>query len=227
MPRSRLHFFPLAGPFVILLFLLVALVIVFFEFGMIQYAYEKIGIDRRYVFALLVGSLLGSYVNIPVAELAQERLFSNEVVRFFGVRYVIPVVRERPKTVIAINLGGAVIPLFISLYLIFEHGLILRTLFAVGIVSLVVHAAARPLRGIGIAVPMFIPPLIAASTALVLSPDSAPVVAYIAGTLGTLIGADLMNLKKLRGLGAPVASIGGAGTFDGIFLAGIIAVLLV
>jgi uncharacterized membrane protein len=35
-----------------------------------------------------------------------------------------------------------------------------------------------------------------------------------------------MNLRKLRGLGAPVASIGGAGTFDGIFLAGIIALLL-
>ena len=50
--------------------------------------------------------------------------------------------------------------------------------------------------------------------------------AYIAGGLGTLIGADLTNLDKVRGLGAPVASIGGAGTFDGIFLTGILAVLL-
>jgi len=50
--------------------------------------------------------------------------------------------------------------------------------------------------------------------------------AYIAGSLGTLIGADLTNLDKVRGLGAPVASIGGAGTFDGIFLTGILAVLL-
>jgi len=55
--------------------------------------------------------------------------------------------------------------------------------------------------------------------------DSAPL-AYIAGSLGTLIGADLTNLDKVRGLGAPVASIGGAGTFDGIFLTGILAVLL-
>jgi uncharacterized membrane protein len=44
--------------------------------------------------------------------------------------------------------------------------------------------------------------------------------------MGTLIGADLTNLDKIRGLGAPVASIGGAGTFDGIFLTGILAVLL-
>jgi len=49
--------------------------------------------------------------------------------------------------------------------------------------------------------------------------------AYIAGSLGTLIGADLLNLDKVRGLGAPVASIGGAGKFDGIFLTGIVAVL--
>jgi uncharacterized membrane protein len=59
-----------------------------------------------------------------------------------------------------------------------------------------------------------------------LSPDLAPALAYTAGTLGTLIGGDLLNLRKIRGLGAPVVSIGGAGTFDGIFLTGIIAVLL-
>ena len=44
--------------------------------------------------------------------------------------------------------------------------------------------------------------------------------------MGTLIGADIMNLGKIQGLGAPVASIGGAGTFDGVFLVGIVAVLL-
>jgi hypothetical protein len=33
-------------------------------------------------------------------------------------------------------------------------------------------------------------------------------------------------LGKIHGLGAPVASIGGAGTFDGVFLVGIVAVLL-
>ena len=51
-------------------------------------------------------------------------------------------------------------------------------------------------------------------------------VAAVAYILGTLIGADLLNLGKVQGLGAPLASIGGAGTFDGVFLTGIIAVLL-
>jgi uncharacterized membrane protein len=58
------------------------------------------------------------------------------------------------------------------------------------------------------------------------SHDYAPVLAYIGGTLGTLIGADILNMDKIKDLGAPVASIGGAGTFDGIFLSGIMGVLL-
>jgi uncharacterized membrane protein len=53
------------------------------------------------------------------------------------------------------------------------------------------------------------------------------VVAYVSGVLGTLIGADLSNLGVIPKLGAPIASIGGAGTFDGVFLSGIIAVLLI
>lgn len=51
-------------------------------------------------------------------------------------------------------------------------------------------------------------------------------IAYIGGTLGVLIGADLLRLDVVRKLGAPVASIGGAGTFDGIFLSELVAVLL-
>jgi uncharacterized membrane protein len=51
--------------------------------------------------------------------------------------------------------------------------------------------------------------------------------AYVSGTLGTLIGADLTNLQDAGKFGAPVISIGGAGTFDGVFLSGIIAALLI
>jgi uncharacterized membrane protein len=99
-------------------------------------------------------------------------------------------------------------------------------LVGVLIVTAVVHWLAEPVQGVGIAVPMFIPPLVATGTAMALRRRSAPPLAYIAGSLGTLIGADLLNLGKIQGLGAPVASIGGAGTFDGIFLTGILAVIL-
>jgi uncharacterized membrane protein len=94
-------------------------------------------------------------------------------------------------------------------------------------VAVLVDAIARPVPGLGIAVPALAPPLLAAAAALALSPTATAAVAYVSGTLGTLIGADLLNLRRLREFGAGVASIGGAGTFDGVFLGGIIAVVLV
>ena len=226
MYPSRFHFFPLALPFVLGLFLLVVFLVAFVEVGVLGYAYEKVGVDRRYVFTLLVLSLVGSGVNIPVAELPPERVLSGEEVVFFGMRYVVPVVEDWPRTVIAINVGGAVIPTLLSLYLVVKNGLWAPSLVAVAVVAAIVHALARPVRGVGIAVPGLVPPLVAATTALAMSRRSAPALAYVAGSLGTLIGADLLNLGRIRGLGAPIASIGGAGTFDGIFMSGILAVLL-
>src|SRR5262249_58152373 len=90
----------------------------------------------------------------------------------------------------------------------------------------VIHAMATPVQGVGIAVPVFAPVVVTAILAFLLSREYAAPLAYIGGSMGTLIGADLLNLDKIAGLGAPVASIGGAGTFDGIFLTGILAVLL-
>jgi uncharacterized membrane protein len=221
-----MHYMPLALPFFLAFFFLFVLLVVLVEIGILGYAYKKIGVGRRYVFALLFLSLLGSYVNIPVAELPAEHIRSGQVVTFFGMRYMVPMVVNWPKTVIAVNLGGAVIPVILSLYLIIKNRLYFRSLLAVGIVAAVCHYMAHPIPGVGIAEPTFIPPLLTTVLALLMSRGNAPPLAYIAGSLGVLIGADLLNLDKIRGLGAPVASIGGAGTFDGIFLTGIVAVLL-
>jgi uncharacterized membrane protein len=226
MPHSALHYFPLALPFILALVFLVGLLIVFIEIGILRYAYEKMGVSRRYVFTVLILSLLGSYVNIPVAELPAQEVVSNQETTFFGMRYVIPLVQERPRTIIAVNLGGAVIPTLLSVYLLMKHKLYRRALLGITIVAVIVHWLAQPIRGVGIAVPVFVPPVVAAVVALLLSRKSAPPLAYIVGSLGTLIGADLLNLWNVQGLGAPIVSIGGAGTFDGIFLTGILAVLL-
>jgi uncharacterized membrane protein len=226
MPSAGLHFIPLASPFVIGLLLILGLLIVLIEVGVIGYAYEKMGVQRRYVFAVLLLSLLGSYVNISVDELPAERVVSGQEVTFMGMRYVIPLVEVRPRTVLAVNVGGAVIPTLLSCYLLVKTGMYGRALAGVAIVTAVVHALAYPVKGMGIAVPVFIPPVVAAVIALLLSHQSAPSLAYISGSLGTLIGADLLNLGNVQELGAPIASIGGAGRFDGIFVTGILAVLL-
>jgi uncharacterized membrane protein len=221
-----MHYFPLALPFFLALFLFFGFIVFLIEVHVLQYAYEKVGVDRRHMFVLIFLSFLGSYVNIPVAHLPPTQVVSHEVINFFGIPYVIPEVVAWPGTVIAVNIGGAAIPVILSFYLIVKNGLYLRGLLTVGVVTLIVHRRAYPVPGVGIATPTFIPPLATAIAALVISWRHAAPLAYIGGSLGTLIGADLLNLDKVQGLGAPVASIGGAGKFDGIFLTGVIAVLL-
>jgi len=142
----------------------------------------------------------------------------------FGVLYRIPQVEYgEASTVSAVNVGGALIPSAVSIYLLFQASVqvIQYSLVGVVIVALVTRTVARPIKGVGIVTPAFIPPIVAALIALVLSPGSPQIVAYVTGVLGTLIGADLANLNVILKLGAPIASIGGAGTFDGVFLSGI------
>jgi uncharacterized membrane protein len=143
-----------------------------------------------------------------------------------GVPFLAPVAVDWPGTVLAINVGGALIPIMLSFYLLVRYRLWWPALLTVAVVAYFVHQMARPIPGVGISVPTVAPPLLAAFVALVFSRQYAAPVAYISGSIGVLVGADLLNLDSLRSLGAPVASIGGAGTFDGVFLTGVIAVLL-
>ncbi|NLI81846.1 MAG: DUF1614 domain-containing protein [Deltaproteobacteria bacterium] len=209
--------------FLFLLFFVFALV----QFGLFTYAFSKLGIAPEYLFSLLFLCIAGSMVNIPVRRIRLENEPQDwEVVSFFGVRFRPPRWSPRKEMILAVNVGGAVIPTCLSLYLLSQAENPVRILLALGVVSFVVYRVARPIPGVGFATPMFIPPIVAALAALILNYHWAAPTAYVAGTLGTLIGADLLHLDKLKLLRAPVASIGGAGTFDGIFLTGILAVLL-
>src|SRR5205823_6431610 len=197
MHRSGLHYFPLSSPFLLALLLLLIIVVALVELRILSYAYERIGIGRRYVWVLLLLSLLGSYINIPVAQLPPENVVSDREVTFFGVCYVVPAVEEWPGTIVAVNVGGALIPILLSLYLIVKNRLFVAGLIGVAVVTLIVHLLAQPVHGVGISVPTFVPPLVAAAVALLLAPGAAPPLAYISGSLGTLIGADLLNLNKI------------------------------
>jgi uncharacterized membrane protein len=195
---NHMHYLPLAPGFFAIL---VGFFVIVLILRSVRYAYESLGVSSNTAIFLLPATLVGSFFNTPITELPPERAISHHVVDFFGMRYAVPVVSHWKGTVVAVNVATA-------------------------IVALVIHWMAEPIPGLGIAVPVFMPVVVTAIVAVILSrQDSAPL-AYIAGSLGTLIGADLTNLDKVRGLGAPVASIGGAGTFDGIFLTGILAVLL-
>jgi len=183
---------------------------------------------------LLVATLFGSGVNIPVFR--SERLVPDvniRQVRMFNPRGTMNLAAESKsltKQVVAVNFGGCVIPVLLSMSLLARSSFDFSILICIVIVSAATYALARPVPGVGIGIPVLIPPLITAFAALIFAPgEMAPVAAYVAGSLGTLIGADLLHLATpatRRVLDAPVVSIGGAGTFDGIFITGILAVLL-
>jgi uncharacterized membrane protein len=221
-----MHYLPLTPALFALLAFLFGVLIILIQLRILRYAYMKLGVGPGVALLLLFGSLIGSYFNIPITVLPGHSIHSGEVVDFYGMRYVVPLVTSWPGTVLAVNVGGAVIPTLMSAYLVLRYQLWLRAPIAVVVIAAVIHSMATPVQGVGIAVPVFVPVVATAILAFILSREYAAPLAYIGGSMGTLIGADLTNLDKITGLGAPVASIGGAGTFDGIFLTGILAVLL-
>jgi uncharacterized membrane protein len=212
---------------IMLVFFVVAIILLpFLLLGVIGEAFLRLGLSPSLVFWLLILSLLGSMVNIPIYRFESQEDYGDQIISYFGMRVRVP--RQLThQTVLAINVGGALIPLGICGYLLTKISFGLSLPVLVVLVTLVVNRLARPVKGLGIAVPGFIPPLVAALGAYLFCPWylRAPC-AYIASTLGILIGADLLRLQEIPKLGAPVASIGGAGTFDAIFFGGIIAVLL-
>lgn len=219
---------PLALPFLLLVFFgLLAVLLVMVELRILAYAYRKIGVRPRYMLLVMLASLLGSYVNIPLYAVPAQRVVPPRETTVFGRTFIVPPQIEVGTTVVAVNVGGALLPFLLSVYLFLKFDRKLRMIVGVAVVAAIVHSLAQIVPGVGIAVPMFVPPLAAAAVSLLLSFRRAPPLAYVAGSMGTLIGADLLNLGRIAQLGAPVVSIGGAGTFDGVFLTGIIAGLLV
>jgi uncharacterized membrane protein len=224
MPLGPMNYLPLAPAYFLAMALM--LLLLFALIRVWRYAYLRLGLSPGTAILVLAATLIGSYFNIPVYELAPHPVISGRVVDVFGMRYVIPALQAQAGTIVAVNVGGAVIPTLVSLYLIVKHWLWGKGLLAIIVVAAVCHWLAQPVPGLGIAMPIFVPVVTTTIVALVLSRVYAAPLAYIGGSLGVLIGADLLNFGHIQGLGAPVASIGGAGTFDGIFVIGILAVLL-
>lgn len=218
-PLSPLHVALLIGTLVGLLLIL--------QLQLFSIAFERLGLAPESALLLLLSSLLGSLINLPLFTMRTDfpttaklppplrRLLQMRQPAFAG------------RTVIAVNVGGCLIPVCFSAYLLQQTVLPISDLvLAIAWVSGISYFASRPIPGLGVAMPVFVAPLTAALGALLINPDNSAPLAYISGTLGVLIGADLLRLKDIKQIGTPLASIGGAGTFDGIFITGIVAALL-
>lgn len=217
-----MFFIPIAFLFFLLfiLFLPVLLILVYFQ--IVTLGFEKLGISPEVTIFLLFLILIGSAINIP---LTKKKLVYFARPRFFGL-FRAPKVEVQG---IAINLGGAILPILLSFYflfLIWKTGFELKPVLIATLLMIILSKfLSRVVPGLGISLPAFIPPIFSAIFALILTPSFAAPTAFISGVLGTLIGADILNLRRIQKYGGYL-SIGGAGVFDGIFLVGIVSALL-
>jgi uncharacterized membrane protein len=224
--RGSWLYAPLGMGFFVALTIAGLLIIGLVALDALSYVHHRIGISIGWMAIILAAALLGSTINIPVARLPAEVRQESATVTWFGVTYRVPLAIRTRSTTIAVNVGGAIVPTAVAIYLICHDRLPLNVLYATLIVAALVFAVARPVAGVGIVTPPLVPPLVAALAAFWLGGHFVAAVAYVAGTFGTLVGADLLNMPRVRSLQAPMVSIGGAGTFDGVFLTGLVAVLL-
>jgi uncharacterized membrane protein len=231
VPKSFYFLIPMIYlPVSLLLFLGLLLLLPFIWFAVavdvVEIAVAKLGFSPNIAFLLLLLVIITSTINIPIYRLETPVHLADEFAtlwlrEFWGI----PLRKMQSSTVVALNLGGGLIPVTLALYQ-FSQGNGLAILLVTAIVTVVSYFAARVVPGIGIQMNPLLAPLTAAVSAMVIaSPHAAPV-AFAGGILGTVIGADLLHLKDIQSMSSGVLSIGGAGVFDGIALCGLFALLL-
>lgn len=215
----------------LLFFLLVAMLPLVFG-HLFAAALIKLKLEPTTALLVVFGIFVGSVINIPVKRISRTESVLVDPLAVFGLHSWWPMFqRVRRDTVIAVNVGGCLIPLALAIYesvylAMAGRQALLGLVVAVVVNTGVCYWVAKPVEGIGITMPGLFPAIVASMSALLLVPDQAPPVAFVAGVLGPLIGADLLHLRDIEKIATGVASIGGAGTFDGIVLSGIVAAYL-
>lgn len=212
---------------ILFLALLLSALFIAVQIGALKLAFDKLGLSSDSAITLLLAAFIGSLINVPLFKMKAEAFEPREIPPWLKGILRLQHREFKGYTQVFVNAGGCLLPLTVTFYLIQHSDVDLSTIaFATLLMSLISYGFSRPLHGIGIGMPIFVAPLAAALISLILEPGNSAPLAYISGTLGVLIGADLLRLKDISKMGTPVASIGGAGTFDGIFITGIVAALL-
>ncbi|BBI98552.1 membrane protein [Ferrigenium kumadai] len=209
----------------LLLIAALAMLVVSLQLGALTIAFEKLGLSPDSALLLFLTILGGSLINLPLFSMKSEPPKLEDLPP--PLRDLYSQMPHTGRTIVLVNVGGCVVPAAFSIYLLTQHPLnIFYVILAVAAVALLCFKTTRALPGVGLGAPMLLAPLMAALVSIALDPADAAPLAFISGTLGVLIGADLLHLRDIQRLGAPFASIGGAGSFDGIFISGLVAVLL-
>lgn len=190
----------------------------------------KLGIPPLIGLGIIFCILLGSLINIPLKRIKTISKVPTDLRPLFGFNSWFPrQILQEKQLIIAVNVGGCVVPSVLALYQLarlFSAEMILMPVIAVIINVIICYRLSEIKVGVGILLPAYVPGVVAALCGLILTPENPPAVAFCAGILGPLIGADFLRLKQIIALSSGTASIGGAGTFDGIVISGFVALLL-
>ncbi len=244
--KSRILVYPPGHPLLIGIYIFMAFIFALIASILPSIALSGLSLSNLQLFMLWVSSILIltspllSFINVVVKRIESldldEYRIELEFIYIYGLPIAVPRLRvSRRVTIVALNLGGAAVPIFVSLVLSwiafsnYNSEVVTPIIASITATSLMTYLASRVIPGIGIAVPALIPPLVASlsSMAVAGSGPLAAISAYTGGVLGSLIGADVLRLlKDFSKLQAPIVSIGGVGVFDGIFLSGIIGFVL-
>lgn len=210
--------------FYLLFSLIIFLLLIPFFVAFLFLYFAKIGLSfldfsPGVVLLIILLLIIGSFFNIPFGKKSMVQVTER---RFLGlIRRVV----WRPQGV-SINVGGALIPLFITGYFLSKipfEPLIIVTL----VVAFFSFLGAQFVREKGIFISMILPVLFSAFFSVLLAPEYAVEVAFSGGVLGVLLGADILYLPWILRKNSGVMSIGGAGIFDGIFLVGLFSAIIV
>ncbi len=183
----------------------IILIALLFTFSLIYWkTFEEVGIGKREIGLLIAGSSFTMFMNMPL---------------FVSKDYFL-----------ALNVGGALIPLVLYFYLIARNSHnFLKVLISITIVSLATYMITF-VTGEGVVSYFpyyFIPSLLSTLLALLFyfrSPKALSF-SYIVATLGVVIGGDMAHLPEI--FSSPFAgSMGGAGIYDMVYLAGMISICL-
>lgn len=221
-----------AGVLALIVALVMLLLLPFLLADAMVSALLELGIAPRMATLLVIGIFLGSLFNVPVWRREGAAVLEYRPADFFGLGRLAPrLVQPGAQQVIALNVGGCLIPSLIVLYelsRLFGAGgdALVHAVVAIALNVAACYLMARPVAGLGILLPALVPGCLAALVALLLAGEHAPPVAFCAGVLGPLIGADLLHIRDLGRRGSGLMSIGGAGTFDGIVISGFLATML-
>jgi uncharacterized membrane protein len=216
----------------LLLVLLLAFLLPLLFYQLMLSGLAKLDLSPGTALTLMIAIIVGGMINIPVKRIGHAETVDVHRLAVYGFSGMLPQLRRaRRDTIIAVNVGGCLIPTGLALYELLHLVSIDQSLvMPVALVSAaniaLCYSVARPVPGVGIVMPGLVPAIAAAALAFLLARDQAAPVAFIAGVAGPLIGADLFHLREIGRTATGIASIGGAGTFDGIVLSGIVAAYL-